>query len=102
MLAFSSGRAMALGTHLSASWSRHICSNWNTMLNTLPSGALYCRARGMSAPQASPTVTRFLPPQVSRFSSRSSSIRRGPLAVIFRSGSLAIWSMTSRRKPSTP
>ena len=72
------------------------------MLNTLPSGALYCRARGISAPQASPTVTRLAPPQVSRFSSCRNSISRGPLAVIWRSGSLAIWSMTSSRNPLTP
>ena len=72
------------------------------MLNTLPSGALYCRARARSAPQASPTVTRSLPPKVSRLSSRRNSISRGPLAVMPLSGSLAIWSMTSRRKPATP
>ena len=40
MLALRAGSAIGFGSHLEAPWSSTICSNWNTMLKMLPSGAL--------------------------------------------------------------
>ena len=101
---FSRTRGRGIQSHFSPPglWSRQMCSNWNTMLSSRPSWALYFLARSTSAPHASPTVTRPSSMNASRDSSSRNSWSRGPLPVIFRSGSLAIWSMTSSRKPSTP
>ena len=90
-----------MGSHFPV-WSRVVCSNWKTMLSSLPSGLAYSLAVSTVELHASPTVTSVSSLNASRLISWMYPWRRGPLQVILLSGSLPMLSTTSRRKPPTP
>ena len=73
------------------------------MDSSLPSGAEYSLAASTSAPQASPTVDQAALLEGLGAELPEKFVEPGPVAGDAPGrGSLAIWSMTSSRKPSTP